>query len=243
MSYLFDAVDDRIRTINPPSTYPAIVNVMAWIKVSGVPGGRHSVLVAYDSVNDYLHGISVRTGGSAAALYFESTWNGGVCRWRTDDDTLAFNTWYGVAATYDGSSSANDPVLYIKPEGGAIASMAVTETVSPSGSRNDSVDSLWVGGVFGSYLFQGRIVYSRMFTGSIMNSAALDDELDAAAAVAGSPYIDLPLISDQVDLSANARDGIVDSTSPTLSGDNPTLLGGGGGSSKPFYYRSLYGLN
>jgi hypothetical protein len=241
MSYNFDGVDDRIGLANPPANFPAIVDMMAWVKIAGTPGARHTVCLAYNNSTDRTHGLSVRIAGASAALAFESAWNGAHIRWQTDDDTLAFDTWYGIAATYDGSSDTNNPILYLKTEGGVISTPTVNEIAVPSSPRSDVVDSLWAGGIFGSYLFQGKIAYLRMFSGSIMNSAALDTELEATSAVAASPYLDLPFISDAVDLSSNGRDGTVNGA--TISADNPTIGAPGGGGSGAHYYRGLYLLS
>lgn len=46
--------------------------------------------------------------------------------WQTQSDSLQQNTWYHIAATYDGTSLLNDPVIYING-----SSKVVTETNTP----------------------------------------------------------------------------------------------------------------
>jgi len=228
VSYLFDAVDDRIQFTNPPANWPTQVTIVAWIEPNAAFSSRAAVLLGYTNTASEAHGLAGFTGGQ---LRYEAAWTGGRARWVSAGGVLALDAWQGVAASYDASSTANDALLYYKPEGGSISALPVTEEAAPSGTLEAPLHSLWSGGVFTTYLFPGRIAYVRMF-GSILSQAEIDAEMDSLAAIAAAMG-DWPFVADADDDSGNARHGTL-LGGPTLDADNPTLAGGGGGGSVPF---------
>ena len=65
---------------------------------------------------------------------FTSTWTTGAS-WYTTADQLAAATWAHIAVTYDGSSTSNDPIIYING-----VSVAITEASAPTGTRDTGTD-------------------------------------------------------------------------------------------------------
>ena len=220
MSYLFDGASDRISLANPPASWPTAVTIVAWIKPNATFATRSTVFSCYSGAVGEAHGLFCNIDNK---LYYEASWSGGRARWSSNTDDLVQNVWQGVAASYDGSSTANNPILYRKPEGGAISALTVTKVAAPSGTL-EGIDSLWIGGVFTSYSFPGRLAYIRYFD-SVLTQAQIDAELDAAAAVLTAQG-DWPLTADANDLTANNRDGTLLGDT-VLDADNPTLGGGG----------------
>jgi hypothetical protein len=130
-------------------------------------------------------------------------------------------------------------VLYHKTAGGTFTTPTVTETSAPSGTIQTDADSEWTGGVFGSYLFHGRIVYVRVYEGVVLTATEVEDEMDSAAAVLAGEELDCPFIADGDDDSGNARHGTL--VGASIDGDNPTLGGGGGSDSLLTLLRQLAG--
>jgi hypothetical protein len=223
MSYNFDGSDDRWEHQNAPAAWPTQSTIIMWIKPDTF-SAIANLFCGYGSGG--VHGMNIVNAGTNGALRWQYPFSTQVGRWQTADDTIDPSVWTGVAASYDASSDANDPIFYKKPEGGAIGTLSATETITPSGTVDHSMDGLWAGGVFGSFVYDGRIAYIRVFP-SILTQAEIDAELEAAAAVLASPFIDLPYQADADDDSGNGRHGVTAGTNPTLDGaDNPDIGGG-----------------
>jgi hypothetical protein len=244
MSYLFDGVDDRIEHGNPPGAMPTQVTIIAWVKPTGnvavSRGTIHAYYNAGGGTDPYL-GLYGTNGGTTGALRFRAPFTTDIGVWRSDDDLFTPNAWQAVAVTFDASSASNNPLMYHKPAGGSIASLTVTETNAPVGTFDSAMDGEWTGGVFGSFLWTGRIAYVRVFEGAILTQSQIDAEMNATAAVLAGDDLDCAFTANANDASGNNRHGTA--TGATLDGDNPTLGGGGGGGSPArTYYASTYSL-
>ena len=215
MSYIFDGVDDRIQLASAPSTAPTQSTMIAWIKPSSFYQ-RDTILAHYEEGNDAFFGLYAYFDGQ---LRFRAPWTTTTGVWSSPENAIALNAWTGVAVSYNAGSSSNDAILYIKPEGGSISAVTVTEVSAPAGSFNSAMDNFWTGGIYTSYAFTGRIAYVREFT-SILTQAQIDAELSSAAAVL-TEELDLPLIADANDDSGNGHNGTV--SGATLDADNPSL--------------------
>ena len=85
--------------------------------------------------------------------------------WHAPNNAVALNAWSHVCATYDRSSSANDPVLYVNG-----VSQTPTEYYTPSGSADDdSAGNLLMGNLAATtQTFDGKIdevrVYNRLLS-------------------------------------------------------------------------------
>jgi hypothetical protein len=168
VSYLFDGSGDGIQHANAPSPPPNKFSVIAWIKPTAAVG--------FDSVHIYFgdderYGLAISPSGGSATIRFRAPFSVGNGGWVGPGDLLTFNAWQAIAATYDGTSAANDPTFYLKPEGGALSAPAVTEFETPSGTLGTANNQQWTGGVIGAYVFSGYIAYVRVFEG-VLHSAA-----------------------------------------------------------------------
>lgn len=109
------------------------------------------------------------SGGTAQLSWFSifSTANG---NWTTTNRDVTLSARQHVAVTFDGSSTANDPVMYVNG-----ASKAVTEALTPSGTMTVSdVDTVRVGESFGSANdYDGQIQHC-IFTTAILTAADIN---------------------------------------------------------------------
>jgi hypothetical protein len=79
--------------------------------------------------------------GAATEIEFQHDFSTTEGNWRTTPNPIVKNQWNHVAITYDGTSTANNPVIYV---GGA--SQSITEDKSPSGTlRELSGSNLLIG--------------------------------------------------------------------------------------------------
>jgi hypothetical protein len=219
VSVLFDGTQDRMSLASAPTSIATLTTIIAWIKPAAF-ASRDTIFAQYNTGSDGYHGLYTFTGGK---LRFKSFWSGSNPTWETPASSIASGSWQAVAVTYDASSTANDPIFYRKPEGGAFQTLSLTEVVAPSGALNPSVSQAWIGGVATSYPFNGRIAYVRRFD-TILNATQVEDEMDAGAAILTAAF-DLPLISDLNDDSGNGHNGTLGGDA-VLDADNPTLAGG-----------------
>lgn len=87
-------------------------------------------------------------------------WSGGYAQWETPTGTITPDAWQHIAVTYDYSSTANDPVIYVN--GSAVS---LNETTAPSGSVTNTANyTIYVGNRADSARpWAGRIDDFRMY--------------------------------------------------------------------------------
>lgn len=98
------------------------------------------------------------TGG----LEFQAAWSGVNGEWRVTAPSTS--AWHHVCVTYDGSSTANDPIVYVDG-----SSQSVTENATPSGSKNTGTGVAYHLGnsALGNRAWDGRIDLSMRINGTI----------------------------------------------------------------------------
>jgi hypothetical protein len=157
--------------IGHPATLANIFNAggsfSGWVYPTDVVTAADRV---YDKLPASTHGhhlyLSSKSGG-VCYLTFAVGWSGGSANWITTDRAVTVNTWNHIVVTYNGSSTANDPICYING-----ATVALTESSSPSGSiGNDTNDDLYLGATDGT---------TRTLTGSMDDLAFFSQVLTAA---------------------------------------------------------------
>ncbi|MBU0544601.1 MAG: LamG domain-containing protein, partial [Proteobacteria bacterium] len=77
----------------------------------------------------YLHSESAGYTVLRIIRYF----SGSYAQWNTSSAIVPINKWTHLAITYDDSSTANDPIIYVNG-----SSIALTESTAPSGAANTS---------------------------------------------------------------------------------------------------------
>lgn len=154
---LYDGTDDRISITDSAAISPTTaITLSAWVKVSVADdNGIFGKYVSGSNRRSYLLGI---TGNKP---YFVLTSDGTNGASLTGNTTISLNTWYHIAATYDGSNMT----LYVN--GKYDGSKAYANGIY------DSTDPLLIGdGDAGSWYFNGAIDEAKLY-----NYALTADEI------------------------------------------------------------------
>jgi hypothetical protein len=147
-----------------------VKTITAWIFNLDFGDGAQGYVVSKEAAGGQDLGWHVQLRGAGGPGPRENFWmwqgwtsTNGV--WKSPDGSIATGEWYHLAAVYDGSSTANDAVLYINGE-----SVTVTETSAPSGTiDDDSAQDCLIGNVgdlfreFGGTIADLRI-YNRLLS-------------------------------------------------------------------------------
>ncbi len=166
----FDGNDDYVDLTSDTElddVFDGGATVMAWIEPKN--WGRNGYGRIFDkssSPSSTGDGWAIRLNKDNGGLNFGQGFSGGRGWWRIPDNSINLDTWQHVAITYDSSSTANDPVIYLDG-----IPLAVTRVDSPSGSfLTDSAINLRLGNHAGgtSHTFEGKIddarIYDRILT-------------------------------------------------------------------------------
>lgn len=120
-------------------------------------GGTNSELCFYDS--------------TAGVLTFQRVWSGATGTWTANGGTItSTGVWNHIVITYDSSSTANNPVIYVNG-----SSVGVTRTVAPSGTIVNNNEPYHIGNL-------GQQI--RVFDGRIAEFSVLDEIAGATDALA-----------------------------------------------------------
>lgn len=135
-------------------TYTAWVYIDAW-------NGSTSMAMFYQVFNNQF--LLDNVTYTKTFLYFADYWPTDG-EWRAPSNSVDTGAWYHLAVTYDGSSTANDPILYL--DGVAVS---VTEIQAPSGAAGTQTSDMeHFGGSVSSLHLQGRMAdvraYDRVLT-------------------------------------------------------------------------------
>lgn len=131
----FDGTDDYVSFTSTDAT---LITIAAWVYSDAQ--GESTFPRILEMPGCFLY---FRRGGATAndnnVLSFTSdrATNGD---WRTPDNSISDGQWYHVAVTYDSSSTANNPVLYING-----VSQTVTEFLTPSGAQISTAGTGYIG--------------------------------------------------------------------------------------------------
>ena len=104
------------------------LSVRFWIYQDTRPSSVPVVYLDNDTTSDENWIVWLNPSANAGYIEFQASWSSVSGVWRTGD-VLAVGQWYPVAVTYDNSSTANDPVIYVSG-----SSVSVTEIAAPSGT-------------------------------------------------------------------------------------------------------------
>ena len=143
----FNSTDDVVDAGSAPAVddlFGTGGTITAWIRPRG--WGEGSFGRVADKASDTLTaaGWALQVDGGTApnhALIFEHGFSGGLGRWNGPDSSLALGTWAHVAIVYNGSSPANQPLMFVNG-----AAQALTVLNTPSGARaSDAAIRLGIG--------------------------------------------------------------------------------------------------
>ena len=158
----FDGTSDRVN-IGAGATWDAIIGnntgggstqlmtFAAWIYIDEAAAGTSNRIIQFGT-NPGV-GLSMHE----TSLYFELfTWwsTSGYVDWQTDNNVLTKGKWHHIAATYDGSSTANNAKIYLD---GVLISAAASETRVGTWNGIDSTDCYIAASAADNVWFEGSI--------------------------------------------------------------------------------------
>lgn len=104
------------------------------------------------------------SGAPVGNLSVVAKFSGSTATWRTNSAYSTTGQWYQFGITYNNTSTANDPIIYVNG-----AAVAITETTAPSGTYNTgSTSQTFITGASGGNTINGKTaglcVYNRILT-------------------------------------------------------------------------------
>lgn len=142
------------------------ISIEAWIYATVDDAGNNvqSIVGKYNSPTDtqgwlFLRGAHPSSGDFLRDLYFYAFWSTGIGQWRSPTSSILINTLYHAVMTYDASSTANNPKMYVNG-----VSKTVTKLNSPTGSwASNSGNSLRVSNNSSGTSFIGKLQRTRIY--------------------------------------------------------------------------------
>lgn len=160
----FDGSNDSVlNAATNGMTGLATVTLSAWIYPRGWGGADLGRIIQQDSGGGPQYWVLLLNGPAGSpnprSLRFFADWDPTDGSWYTPSDSITLNAWHHVAAVYDGSSSANDPLLYID---GVLQTL--TEASSPNSARGPAQSNVYIGNsAAGSRPFNGQLDDVRIY--------------------------------------------------------------------------------
>lgn len=196
-----------------------LITIEATINPTGWGEGNSGRIIAKSAADNSAGWQFLVT--DAGRIQLLSKWDGGaVAQWYTGNSTISLSSWQNVACTYDSTSTANDPILYI-----AGSPSAVTESPAPSGSRESDagqtlkiasrgtdrefyglIDEVRVSNIIRSAAWLKATHYSNTdaivtfgieetYTGLNDTTLTLTEAFNVTCSISGTPTIGVPLAS------------------------------------------------
>lgn len=142
---------------------------------------------------------------AATAIWINRFWTGAGL-WSIPEPSRDDTTWLGFGITYDGTSTANDPLVWMRRLGtdSGVLAQTVTESTAPTGTITPLGNGYQVGNrAARDRAFYGAFAYVQVWQGTILTQVQINAALNRPGSVAGAALY-LPLTNDGLDLSGNA---------------------------------------
>lgn len=223
MALDFDGVDDKVEHTTANVLDSAnTMSMLVWLFIDGV-GELSTRILGLPEASTTLRWFL--EAGTNTVMFLQWDFTGGGSAdgvWRSPTGSIAFSRWFCLAATYDRSDVANDPVMYIWDTASAkrLSSVTVTETTTPIGTGADPATGYCAGNVSGqSATLNGKLAYMQFW-----NRILTEGELNTAAVFPGritnSLRLFLPMLTGGEDWSGLAQNGTV---TGAVVADNPPV--------------------
>ena len=149
----FDGSNDVVKVLNASNLNPTVLSLECWVKVTGYKAWGVLMVKANPSTWANGYGLSMNSAGNKFSFFVNGYSNGFV----TSTTTAALNTWYHVAATYDGVRTR----IYVNG--------VLEATTNYAGTNGSSTNNLWIGGSESgtSYPFYGVMDEVRIWNTAI----------------------------------------------------------------------------
>ncbi len=142
----FDGLDDNVNAGSQSSLDNiSKLSTCAWIyprSIGQVNGSNQygEIVTKGDGTGGWFLELSNQDSGFAS-VYFYRTFLGSDGYWHGSNNAVQLNVWSYVCLTYDNTSAANNPSLYVNG-----SPLTVTQYYTPSGSANsDATGNLYIG--------------------------------------------------------------------------------------------------
>ena len=184
-----------------------VVTVTAWVKATAAGGGNYQRILESPAYTFYINAAILTAPDNPMSLAFSSqrTTKGDF---KSPSNSLTYGTWYHVAATYDSSSTANLPVMYING-----VSQTITTFSAPAGAQFSNVGTAYIGNRgAGDRYFNGLIddlrIYNRILSAAEINALYIGGQPATKVAthtMTGSPTVagDLVIASGELSVGTN----------------------------------------
>lgn len=181
----FGAGTTDIVRINYSSTILAVASFSCWYYVNGAGGANTGNLFRRDSGVTWAVAMNSSTTSMLFVPAFSTT--SGNWSW-----TNAAGRWQHILLTYDGSSTANNPVVYLD---GALVS--VSRNTAPVGTFQGTASSTFIGNrTDGTRNFDGMVAHVVVWNGvtlSAGDAVALASGINPIIIGPGPQLLNLPL--------------------------------------------------
>jgi len=212
MALSFDGVDDKVEhTTASILDSGTVMSMLTWLYITAV--GEASVrLLALPEASTDLRWFLTSATNTEMQLQYNFTGGGSADGiWRSPTDSLALGRWFCVALTYDYSSVANDPLMYIWDTASdkRLSSVTVTELTTPIGSGAAPATGYCVGNISAqTATLNGRLA-NMQFWKRILGLEELNVAAHYPGRVTNSLRLFLPLNVGGEDWSGLAQNGTV----------------------------------
>jgi hypothetical protein len=162
----FDGTDDYLDVGSGSSIDDIFASggtVSAWIYPRGWGGNNVGRIAGKASDTSSNNGWSflVNNSSCSGCLQLAKGFTTDEGYWNTPNSSISLNQWQHVVVSYDHSSAANDPTLYING-----VAQAITETYTPSGTaESDAAQNMHIGNFTTIRAFNGAIDEVRIAAG------------------------------------------------------------------------------
>jgi len=175
----FDGTSDRVN-IGAGATWDAIignntgggstqlVTLAAWIYIDDAAAGTSNRIIQFGGNPS----LGIEWHETSLTFDFFTYWStSGLVTWKTANNALTKGKWHHVVTTYDGSSTANDAVVYLD---GKVLTAAASETRVGTWNGISSNDCYIGASVYDNTWFEGN-----MGDVAVWNSTLTSDEVKA----------------------------------------------------------------
>lgn len=177
----FDGSNDDATFASPTDLddiYSGDATVMHWVYVDtyGENSTGHTISKFPSSTAGWKIMVddSSGYGSNTKCINFTKQFSGGRRTWQTPTDSIAAGGWFHVAVVYNGSSTSNDPIIYIDG-----VSQSLNRFESATGTDNsDAAANLIVGDSTNlDRSFDGRIT-QLLVTKKLLSESEVNDAMD-----------------------------------------------------------------
>ncbi len=220
MALDFDGATSKIQH-DTASLDSATFSILAWINLDSLGENNAGRIMTLDESNNAWEFETVNAPATPG-LDFEQPFSINPGFWWTPGDSLVLGRWLCVALSYDRSSDANDPIIYIRDTASqsVLTVQTLFEASIPSGTATTANTGYCVGNrATQDRTFDGRMAYLQYWN-RILTSGELNQAMHRPGSVPNGLRLYLPMLTGGEDWSGNGQNG---TTTATTIVDGPPV--------------------